>query len=478
MGTALDALNPHLHASQPPLTARRPAASNLPTFELPPPPSHLPSGPSSSHKYASSSSSANPINAIASQPSPANVSVGNLLTPPTNPSVDTTQPLPSYSPSTGYWQPSPTAYGMPSGSAAPQPWNQNMNPLFPPRNQYSPSLVRNTPQQPTTDTMPQPYDINQQPSFHATLPVSSPANVPTTAVQQQQQQAMAHHQAYMRSQNDPTSPGPPPPQLDSSSMNPYDPKQPPAPIFSGSSQPTTPQQGSFPTGYIGTSSVHQSGLPTRMGSISGQSPMQTQMQQFPRPPYPSYSLPAMTGPIMTNVHSPGGQMSMMGSLPQPGLVPGPTFNSGHAAMHQQHLYGHPHSLGPPPGHMHQGPPNDRPFKCDQCPQSFNRNHDLKRHRRIHLEVKPFPCAHCVKSFSRKDALKRHILVKRCGGGGEQTGETATTSSSSPGSGSTAAPTKPGDNNNGSNNSMSGGGASHHANNNDNLGRSSGINGHI
>lgn len=48
---------------------------------------------------------------------------------------------------------------------------------------------------------------------------------------------------------------------------------------------------------------------------------------------------------------------------------------------------------------------DRPFKCDQCPQSFNRNHDLKRHKRIHLAVKPFPCGYCDKSFSRKDALK-------------------------------------------------------------------------
>lgn len=49
--------------------------------------------------------------------------------------------------------------------------------------------------------------------------------------------------------------------------------------------------------------------------------------------------------------------------------------------------------------------NDRPFKCDECPQSFNRNHDLKRHKRIHLAVKPFPCLYCDKSFSRKDALK-------------------------------------------------------------------------
>ncbi|KFX94994.1 hypothetical protein O988_06050 [Pseudogymnoascus sp. VKM F-3808] len=57
---------------------------------------------------------------------------------------------------------------------------------------------------------------------------------------------------------------------------------------------------------------------------------------------------------------------------------------------------------------------DRPFKCDLCPQSFNRNHDLKRHKRIHLAVKPYPCGECEKSFSRKDALKRHVLVKGCG----------------------------------------------------------------
>lgn len=57
--------------------------------------------------------------------------------------------------------------------------------------------------------------------------------------------------------------------------------------------------------------------------------------------------------------------------------------------------------------------SNRPFKCDQCFQSFNRNHDLKRHKRIHLAVKPFPCPSCEKSFSRKDALKRHILVKGC-----------------------------------------------------------------
>jgi uncharacterized Zn-finger protein len=74
---------------------------------------------------------------------------------------------------------------------------------------------------------------------------------------------------------------------------------------------------------------------------------------------------------------------------------------------------------PPYGPMiyggHGAPPaqSERPFKCDQCTQSFSRNHDLKRHKRIHLAVKPFPCTFCSKSFSRKDALKRHRLVKGC-----------------------------------------------------------------
>jgi hypothetical protein len=104
----------------------------------------------------------------------------------------------------------------------------------------------------------------------------------------------------------------------------------------------------------------------------------------------------LAGPIMSNVHSPGGQMAIVGGIPHHGLPGGvmPGFNSGHSAQIQQ-MYG-----GPPPA-----PHNERPFKCDQCPQSFNRNHDLKRHKRIHLAVKPFPCGYCEKSFSRKDALK-------------------------------------------------------------------------
>lgn len=49
----------------------------------------------------------------------------------------------------------------------------------------------------------------------------------------------------------------------------------------------------------------------------------------------------------------------------------------------------------------------RPFACDMCALSFNRQHDLKRHRDTHTGDKPFLCESCGKTFTRKDALKRH-----------------------------------------------------------------------
>ncbi|KAJ2976598.1 hypothetical protein NQ176_g4857 [Zarea fungicola] len=110
------------------------------------------------------------------------------------------------------------------------------------------------------------------------------------------------------------------------------------------------------------------------------------------PRYNSYGqLPTMGGAVMSNMHQPGSQMSMI-----PGMS---HHNQGYGS---QMVYGH----APAP------PQSERPFKCDQCIQSFSRNHDLKRHKRIHLAVKPFPCNYCSKSFSRKDALKVRIIFTR------------------------------------------------------------------
>ena len=48
----------------------------------------------------------------------------------------------------------------------------------------------------------------------------------------------------------------------------------------------------------------------------------------------------------------------------------------------------------------------RPFRCGACPASFARNHDLKRHLKLHDKM-AWRCEGCNKVFSRRDAIKRH-----------------------------------------------------------------------
>ncbi|KAJ7785251.1 hypothetical protein DFH07DRAFT_948325 [Mycena maculata] len=77
-------------------------------------------------------------------------------------------------------------------------------------------------------------------------------------------------------------------------------------------------------------------------------------------------------------------------------------------------YGAPYV--PPPqfaGDYPASPP--RPYPCDVCALSFDRHHDLKRHRTTHAGERPYVCnGGCEKTFTRKDALKRHQLSKECG----------------------------------------------------------------
>lgn len=383
----------------PSFTARRPNASNLPSFELPPPQlSHL------HQKYQPFTN----INASQPNPPPASVtSVGNLLTPPSNSSADGISPssgvtsqssfsnqgVQPYT-SNGYVWPPPnggtTPFSFHSGQT-PQPFN-------PGRGLFSPSLnslVRGNNSPTATEGLPPPpYELPPFPT--SSMSMSAPASLPALPPQQQM-----ISNAMMGGQQTPVSASvtQPSPVHSQEAFS----RPPPTPTYyNGQHSTSTPQQATFPYSS-GPSPIHQSpvsaGGPnsmSRMSPANGHGPVpslasQPQPQHYTQQQRP-YTYP-MPGPVLSNVNNPNGQLSLVGGLPH-GMMPG--FNSGHAA-HIQQLYGH-HPQQP-------SPQNDRPFRCDQCPQSFNRNHDLKRHKRIHLAVKPFPCGHCDKSFSRKDALK-------------------------------------------------------------------------
>ena len=60
---------------------------------------------------------------------------------------------------------------------------------------------------------------------------------------------------------------------------------------------------------------------------------------------------------------------------------------------------------------HSTHPTVRPYQCPRCPASFARNHDLKRHVRVHGS-KAYKCSGCHKIFSRRDAIKRHMNSSR------------------------------------------------------------------
>ncbi|KAL7648996.1 hypothetical protein ACMYSQ_012594 [Aspergillus niger] len=382
MGTVPEALT----TSQP-LYSRRPAAPTLPSFELPSPNFHA------NVKY--------PPHTIFPLINP---SVSNLPSPPaitqsttSHTSTTTASANPKLAP---YWQGQKSNQsGSEAAAVARQSWNSNVA-SYSSRAAFSQSvsLLNRNPATsiPGTEHVSPPSEMNHLSPFHHSTSLSA-ASVQWGALQQQQY-AMAH--ATLSAHNPLPDPASSPHILPSNET----------PMVKSSSGPaySTVQQLSNPPGDYspyGQSSI----VPNRVASNSQPSLHRNDQQQS----WPSYSLLATNGPICTNIHSPKGQMSFTGNLQSGALPELPVYNNEHVAHMQQMQQlngGHP----PHPDPDAPGPTNDRSFKCDQCPQSFHRSYDLKRHKRIHLSVKPFPCMHCSKSFSRKDALKRHMLLKGCG----------------------------------------------------------------
>lgn len=359
-------------------SARRSAASNLPTFQLPPP-DHL----SGMHKYQTYGT---PSNTHAP-------TVTSVLTPPGHPS-DGLSPVasssgssntgvPPYQPMTFWPQPQnpPFNYSSAPPMAAPfahqNPQSQHAygRPLyspmhFPPnRNTQSPTASEGLPAPPYDQILPPfPTGMSSGGGPQQQLPQLAP---------QHQQQQMSHPQHAISQ---------PPSQGSIHASDTYGGRPPPTPTYFNSTPVSTPQQSSFPAHVQQSPHSPYTSGPSRISPISAQNNPMSAPNAYHRPYPGQYNLPAMAGPVMSNVHSPGGQMSLIGGV-------------------NMQQYPSHHMGGQVYGHQQNQPQNDRPFRCDVCPQSFNRNHDLKRHKRIHLAVKPFPCNHCDKSFSRKDALK-------------------------------------------------------------------------
>ena len=394
------------------LTQRRPAAHDLPNFELP-----APFNPHFQPKYNLPQ---------LTQAQGTTVGGGNLLTPPSTIPGDSISPLSSIinsansnqGVSSNYnygWPPLNTGLTPLMGTASgntPQPWQTSLHPV---KGLFSPSLAGSLPRgesnSPTAgDSLPPPpYDLNGLPPLATSMSMGAPSTLPAMAAQQH-----ATMQAYM-AQGQPQAQTP----MSAATTQPSPvggtesfvqrPQSTPSTFYS-QSQPSSAQQSTFPPFNNQSSPIQQPPMSappqsSRISPMSSQSatfsPPTTQSNGFGRSSYAPYlpamsAPPQMSGPVMSNIHNPGNPMGLMG-MQSHGLPGGmiPNYHSGTAAQIQQQMY----------GGQQQSQHNERPFKCDQCPQSFNRNHDLKRHKRIHLAVKPFPCGYCDKSFSRKDALK-------------------------------------------------------------------------
>ncbi|KAJ6499115.1 hypothetical protein C8R45DRAFT_1071716 [Mycena sanguinolenta] len=179
--------------------------------------------------------------------------------------------------------------------------------------------------------------------------------------------------------------------------------QPPMTSYRGSTHSANPTYS--PDGYYPAPSVQSQ---YASGSGSG------------RPSYRQDSYPPYGQHPPHHQSHPQGYAQPYGHSPSSPTMSRPRSHSVYGSQQAPIMAPHPQypqqvPLAPPAGYDEYPTSPPRPFSCDMCALSFNRQHDLKRHRETHTGEKPYLCnGGCGKTFTRKDALKRHQLVKGCG----------------------------------------------------------------
>jgi len=186
--------------------------------------------------------------------------------------------------------------------------------------------------------------------------------------------------------------------------------QPPMTSYRGNAHPSSAPYS--PEGYYPSA---PSSVPSQSMYASGSGSGRPSYRQDSYPPYGQH-------PPQPQSHSQAYAQPYGGHSPTSPTAPSrPRSHSVYVPQHAAPIMApHPQypqqvPLAQPTGYGEYPSSPTRPFSCDMCALSFNRQHDLKRHRETHTGEKPYLCnGGCGKTFTRKDALKRHQLVKGCG----------------------------------------------------------------